>query len=43
MRDIEKKKGIDPDIRFMNDLIKNEAEDNGISADQIKTILSKFY
>lgn len=43
MRDIEKKKGNNPDTRFINNLIKNEAEENGISEERIKSILHKSY
>ena len=42
-RNIEKKRGGDPDIRHMNNIIKNEAQDNGIALDRIRNILSKSY
>lgn len=43
IRNVEKKKGKDPNTRFINNLIKSEAEDNGISEARIKDILSKSY
>ena len=43
MRTLQKESGVDPDTRFMNNLIKNEAKDNGISEERIKAILRKAY
>ena len=43
MRKIEKEKGINPDVRGMNSLIRSEAADNGITEDRIRAILSKSY
>ena len=43
MRMLEKKRGVNPDVRFMNALIRKEAVDNGISGERIKSILRKSY
>lgn len=43
MRMLEKKRGVNPDVRFMNALIRKEAVDNGISEERIKSILRKSY
>lgn len=43
MRCKEKKMGINPDTRFINNLIRSEAKDNGISEERVNEILRKSY
>ena len=43
MRALERKRGRNPNVRFMNSIIREEAEDNGVSKERIGAILRKSY